>query len=117
MDTNKVAKGYRLSQWAQVMQERRKSGQSVKEYCQRSGISRNAYFYWQRKLRDAACTELVKAAEPKDIVPRGFVQLTSGQVPQPSEAIVIEVGGCHITVTAGTDHELLKRVCLTLRNL
>ncbi len=65
MDTNKVAKGYRLSQWAQVMQERRKSGQSVKEYCQRSGISRNAYFYWQRKLRDAACTELVVDSQIK----------------------------------------------------
>ena len=117
MDTHKVAKEYRLSQWAQVMQERRKSGQSVKEFCQRSGISRNAYFYWQKKLRDAACTELVKAAEPKDIVPRGFVQLTSGQVPQSSEALSIEVGGCRITVTAGTDHELLKKVCLTLRAL
>lgn len=117
MDTHKVAKEYRLSQWAQVLQERRSSGQSVKDFCQRSGISRNAYFYWQKKLRKAACTELIKTGEAGSIVPSGFVQLTSGQARQASEVLVIEVAGCRITVTSGTDQELLKKVCITLRTL
>ncbi|MDD3168909.1 MAG: IS66 family insertion sequence element accessory protein TnpB [Eubacteriales bacterium] len=117
MNTQKATKEYRLTQWVQVMQERRNCGQSVKEFCQRSGISRNAYFYWQKKLREAACTELAKTEEPRSIVPDGWMQLTSGQVQQALESLEIEVSGCRITVTAGTDHELLKKVCLTLRTL
>lgn len=117
MDTRKVTNEYRLSQWAQVMQERRNSGQSVKEFCERSEISRNAYFYWQKKLRNAACTELAKAEEAKSIVPGGWMQLKPEQTQQTAESLCIEINGCHITVNAVTDPELLKKVCRTLRSL
>jgi len=73
MDTKKVTAEYRLSQWMQVIQERQASGQSIKDFCQAMGISKNAYFYWQRKLRKAACTELAKnTEEPMNIVPSGW---------------------------------------------
>lgn len=68
MDTQKVAAEYRMSQWAQVIQARQDSGQSIKDFCQSSRINRNAYFYWQRKLRESACTELVKKEEPRNII-------------------------------------------------
>jgi len=54
MNTQKVTSEYRLSQWAQVIQARLDSGQNVKDFCLTNGISRNAYFYWQKKLREAA---------------------------------------------------------------
>ena len=99
MYTRKVTNDYRLSQWAQVMQERRNSGQSVKEFCERSGVSRNAYFYWQKKLRNAACRELVKTEEAKCIVPSVWMQLKPEQTQQTAESLCIEINGCHITVT------------------
>lgn len=117
MDTKKVATEYRLSQWAQVIQTRLGSGQSIQDFCQATGISRNAYFYWQKKLREAACTELEKAEEPKDIVPRGWMQITPKQEQHKREALEIEINGCHVTVNAQTDPELLKKVCHTLRSL
>jgi hypothetical protein len=58
MDTRKIASEYRLAQWGQMIQARVQSGQSIKEFCASVGVSRNAYFYWQRKLREAACAEL-----------------------------------------------------------
>jgi len=76
MDTQKVAAEYRLSQWAQVIQTRLDSGQSVKDFCQTAGISRNAYFYWQKRLRKVACAELEKTEEPRNIAPSGWMQLT-----------------------------------------
>ncbi|MGI6731721.1 MAG: IS66 family insertion sequence element accessory protein TnpA [Anaerovoracaceae bacterium] len=117
MDTHKVAKEYRLSQWAQVIQERRNSGQSVKDFCQMSGISKNAYFYWQRKLREAACTEFSITEEPKVVVPGGWMQLESKPEPCVKDSLEIEISSCRITVTKETDHELLKKVCFTLRAL
>lgn len=117
MDTQKVAAEYRLSQWAQVIQARLDSGQSVKDFCQTAGISRNAYFYWQKKLREAACTELSKTEEPRNIVPSGWMQLTPKQAQHTKESLDIEINGCHVTVNAQTEPELLKKVCRTLRSL
>lgn len=116
MDTKKVAAEYRRSQWAQVMQARVDSGQTIKDFCEAEGISRNAYFYWLKKLRESACTELVKKEEPMSISPC-WVQLASGPMQQTNEALKIEINGCHITVTAETDHNLLAQVCHTLRSL
>lgn len=115
MDTQKVTSEYRLSQWMQVIRERQSSGQSVKDFCQERGIKRNKYFYWQRKIRNAACEELVKSEEPTNLIPNGWIQLTPEQ--QMKETLDIEVGGCRITVDTETDPELLKRVCRILRVL
>lgn len=117
MDTQKVATEYRMSQWEQVIQARADSGQSIKDFCQVEGISRNAYFYWLKKLRESACTELAKKEEPRSLSPGGWVQLASEPMQQTIEALKIEVNGCHITVTAETDHNLLAKVCHTLRSL
>ncbi|MCR4436997.1 MAG: transposase [Clostridiales bacterium] len=117
MDTQKAAEEYRLSQWAQVIQAQQESGQSIKDFCQTAGISRNAYFYWQKKLRKAACTELAKTEEPRNIVPSGWMQLTPKQAQHAKETLDIEINGCHVTVNAETDSELLKKVCRVLRSL
>lgn len=117
MDTQRVATEYRLSQWARVIQARLDSGQNIKEFCQTEGISKNSFFYWQRKLRELACTEITKTEEPRNIVPSGWLQLESKQVLPGKEALKIEINGCHVSVNAETDLELLKKVCSALRSL
>jgi putative transposase len=118
MDTQKVTAEYRLSQWAQVIQTRLDSRQKIKDFCQTTGISKNAYFYWQKKLRKVTCTELAKTTEePRNIVPSGWMQLEAKQVQHAKETLEIEINGCHVTVNGETDSELLKKVCRTLRSL
>lgn len=48
MDTREVAAEYRMAQWAQTIQARVQSGQSIKEYCASAGISRNAVAFVKR---------------------------------------------------------------------
>lgn len=118
METREVAAEYRQAQWAQMIQTRAQSGQSIKEFCASTGISRNAYFYWQRKLREGVCAELAgKGTECKNsLVPSGWTQLAS--VGDRAEAsVLIEVSGCHVTANAETDLELLTKVCRALRSL
>ncbi len=115
MDIQKVTAEYRLSKWMQVIQEKQCSGQSVKEFCRDTGISSNAYFYWQRKLRKAACAGISKLEEPVNCVPEGWIQLAQGQ--EIKSTLDIEVGGCRVTVDAETDPELLKKVCRILKVL
>lgn len=115
MDTRKVAEEYRLSQWMQVIQEQKCSGQNIKEFCEDKGIKKNRYFYWQRKLRQATCEGLIKSEEPAELVPMGWMQLEAKQGTKTT--LDIEIGGCHITVDEKTDPELLKKVCRILRAL
>ncbi len=117
MDSQKVATEYRLSKWAQVIKARLDSGQNVKDFCTTAGISKNSYFYWQKKLRESACTELVKTDKSDKTVPRGWMQVKPKQALCAEKALDIEINGCHITVNAETDPELLKKVCHTLRSL
>ena len=63
MDTQKAATEFRMSQWAKIIQNRIDSGLNIKDFCKSNGISKNAYFYWQKKLREAACTVLRKRTE------------------------------------------------------
>ena len=117
MDTQKVATQYRLSQWAKVIQERQESGQSIKGFCQATGISKSQYFYWQRKLRNVACTELAIQEKSADPIPSGWIQLAPVQAQQMKEVLDIEINGFHIGVNARTDPELLKKVCRVLGSL
>jgi len=103
MNTQKVAKEYRLSQWAQVIQAQQASGQSIKDFCESKGIRRNKYFYWQKKLRSEACTELAKDEESRNIVPSGWIQLESKQMQDIKESLDIENNGFHIMLWSHCD--------------
>lgn len=119
MTTREATHQYRLAQWAQILQAKAQSGESITEFCESAGISRNTYFYWQRKLRETACTELarIERGADKGLAPSGWARLESS-VPIPAEAgVTIEVGGCRITATSETDTELLAKVCRMLKTL
>lgn len=119
MNTREIAQEYRLAHWAQVVRERSESGLSIKAYCQQIGICTNTYFYWQRKLRKAACNELaLRTSEAEQsIVPIGWTRLEATEPPLAEAGITIEVGGCRVTATCATDTALLAQVCRTLKSL
>ena len=45
------------------------------------------------------------------------MKLTQKQAQYEKEVLGIEINGCHVTVNAETDLELLRKVCCTLRTL
>jgi putative transposase len=115
MDTKLATEKYRSSQWIEIIRDRKDSGLGVEEYCKTNGISRHAYYYWQRKLRKAACAELVNQDVGMAPAPSGWLQLTPTVAP--ASSLRIEVAGCLIDVDGNTDLDLLKTVCRTLRAL
>ena len=119
MDTREVAAEYRLGQWAQMIQARAQSRQSIKDHCASTGISRNAYFYWQRKLREAACTELVAKERECDnsVIPSGWARIETSEDVRPKAAVSIEINGCSVKATSETDPDLLAKVCRVLKAL
>lgn len=115
MDLQKIKNEYRMSQWIEIFRQRQESGQKIDKFCRERGLSRHAYFYWQRKLRAAALEELPRLPESATATPAGWIQLTNeGEI---GETITVEVKGCQINVAMNTNPELLTKVCRILRAL
>jgi len=126
MDTRAVATECRLTQWAQAMKERVNNGESITDFCENRGVSRNTYFYWQRKLREAACVQLQE--QPKHDIPNtqllvpvfAEVMVTESATPSAStksspkrslkSQIHMEVSGVRITTDSAYPTEKLAKL-------
>lgn len=134
MSTREIAQEYRLAHWAGIMRERTESGLNIKSFCERTGIHENVYYYWQRKLREAACQELLPATqndEKKAIIPSepvgrsascppmpaGWAVCSPEKTEQKNNGVLIEIGKCRVAANADTDPELLVKVCTALMSL
>jgi putative transposase len=113
MDTRKISTEYRMRQWMQLLQEKAETGESVSVFCNRIGVNKNTYFYWQKKLREATAKML---ESPQANPPQEWALAVQTSQPELSE-ITIEVNDCRITVTPNTDEEFLVKICRTLKKL
>ena len=130
INMREVAAEFRLGHWTEVIRERNASGMSIKAYCESIGIHTNRYFYWQNKLREAACQELIPApvnGGEKALVPNGWavcdvtevVAQANGKPPAASQGsvVTIEIGKSRVTADANVDIELLEKVCRMLTSI
>ena len=120
VNTREIAEEYRLAHWAQIMRERSESGLSVKAYCRQIGICGNTYYYWQRKLRAAACELVAKPPEAQSetaLVPSGWAKCEASAPEEKGSHLTIEIGTYRVNVETGANMELLGRVCRTLKSL
>lgn len=56
MNSLTVEKRYQLSKWADIVKTCKSSGMKTSEWLAQNNISKDKYYYWQRKVKDA-CLE------------------------------------------------------------
>ena len=103
-DVIQVRNEYRKQQWTQIIRECQSSGLSNKEYCQQQGISEKSYYYWLRKLRNAAAGSLPQIVEME--APAAI-----------EDRVYIRFRGAELTLPAGTDVEAIAAVLRSLQQL
>lgn len=88
-----VREAYRMQGWVKAIAECRASGLTNREFCRQRGISERQYYYWLKKLREAAgrerrCRRFSGAPLPRrgDAV-RGVVAAVGGLVPKTEYSI------------------------------
>ena len=130
INTREIAAEYRLSHWARLMRERIESGLSIKDYCKHIGICGNTYFYWQRRVREAACQELIVTSKNENAIPNKPLVVNEPprtewiEIRDPStentrakKILPIEINGCRVLAEPDIDSELLAKVCRVLISL
>jgi len=121
MNTREVAMEYRMTSWSEALQERVRNKESIKGFCARKGVSKNTYYYWQRKLREKVCKELLPAEQAKKAeiaeTPKGWAVCELEKAEVEGSTVTIEIGKCRVKAEAGTDEGVLEKVCRVLVSL
>jgi hypothetical protein len=108
VDTRKIAKEYRLQQWAQMAQEKAESGLTVREYCHRVGIKENTYHHRMKRLRLAAVVAVQN--DTLASTPSGWALCATQPKTVSSSGISIEIGKAKVQVTAEADAAQLANI-------
>ena len=68
-----ISQNQRLNEWSTRIAGCRDSGQSVRQWCEESGINEKTYYYWQRKVFQAAIKQEPCFAEIAMASARGVI--------------------------------------------
>ena len=60
MNSLTAEKQYQLAKWADIIKSCKSSGMMVSEWLKQNNVSKDQYYYWQRKLKDACLESLQK---------------------------------------------------------
>ncbi len=111
MNTQLVAKKVKLTQWSTLVQECMSSGLKVKDWCLQNNVSKDTYYYWLRKIREAACdsmeTSFVRV--PDQCIPSSFYTTFSTE-------LTISIGSITINVNASTPQSIIESTIRAVKN-
>ena len=113
-ETKLATMSVRMQYWADTIRDRSESGLTVDQYCLEHGLSRHKYFYWLRKIREAAL----------DASGVSFVEITppAKQLDNSSTSVfdteaMISIGNISVSVNSKTSNELLPRILEVVRDV
>ena len=101
----------RISYWADLLSRKPSSGMDVESFCIDSGITKNQYYYWLRKVREAAV----------DLPGSPFVELKTSQyqssmISSGNAELSISIADATILVHENASEHLLMNVIRAIRN-
>ena len=104
-DVLAVRDEYRLHEWAKIHRRCKESGLSNREFCRQNGIAEKTFYYWLKKLREAAINN-----RPE------LVQLPDSCAPT-DNMIYIRFGAAVLELPAKTDADAIGLLLQALQKL
>ena len=114
MNSVTVSKQLRLSRGSALVKAAQESGLSIKDWCERNGITKYTYYYWKRKLKDLCLDQM-------DIP--SFVDI-SGELPsqsptpqrEPEVSASVILQGLRIDVYESASQAFLRKLMEAAKN-
>lgn len=107
---------YRREQWKKLILECQMSGMNVEDWCAGHDVTKHAYYYWLRKLREETCENLPAVSEECKPVPFKKLEVIT-PVPNTAAAVIILLPSATVEVREGTSQQTVEAVLLALRNI
>jgi len=98
---------YRLQQWAKFAEECSKSGMSKRDFCIKRGVSEKTYYYWLRRLREAAADSMMPQ----------LVEVKLSHTVKQTGILSMRYNDAELTITTETPAELLTTALQALKKL
>ena len=121
MSTREVTRNYRMNQWTEIIRECRNSGQTVSSWCAEHNINSKSYYYWLRRVREAACEALPSLSEGNGtIVPVSFPVEAATAIPKKqdlSPGILLRFGSVTLELYNNTSAALIENTIRALQNV
>lgn len=114
MDTRQIARELRRQQWALVMQERRESGLTIREFCRDHGIHEKTYYYWQRRLREAVCENLALREETAIAPAPSFAEVRMPMENPCNDVIRVRLEDAEVEIAGDVSPAAIEAVLRTL---
>lgn len=115
-----VTRQLKIQQWLGIIHDRVQSGMTIIDYCRKNGLSRDAYFYWAKIIKEQALQELpgrkfveLPAVCQNEMIPETPDNLSADN----ASSLLINVNGINITVTETTSSSLLARTLEVVKNV
>ena len=121
MDTKLATTKVRLESWTNIIRERSASGQNVKVWCKENNIPEGQYYYWLRRVKEAALTasgsRTVEICMPGQESSVTEPVTTSDHTATSAEnSILIQIRDITISVGSSVSEDLLTRAIRAARN-
>lgn len=96
----------KLSEWAERVAECRKSGLSVRTWCQENGVCEQTYYRWQRRLYDLAQNQQENR----------FAEVTPQALNRSDIAVTVQIGDVEMAVHNGADATTVEAVLWAVKS-
>ncbi len=97
----------RLANWASLIKQRTESGMTVKQWCQANDVNEKSYYYYLKRLRQAALSETPVSNDEANISSGGFTRIPSAQTTS-DVALRIKRGSTVIEVSGDAPDTILS---------
>ena len=98
---------YRLQQWAKIADECSKSGMTNKDFCVSRGIPEKSYYYWLRRVREAAA----------DAIGPQLVEITFNDDKEKSGILNMRYREADLKISSNTPADVLLTTLQVLKKL
>lgn len=115
MKVQAATRAIQLQEWANQINARIQSGQTIKAWCEEYGLSSKTYYYRLKRIRE----ELLEAAEESNaLTVPGKPIFAALSVSRPGgSTITVRIGGCSIEIQNGTDSVTIENVLQIISRL
>ena len=113
MTVNDIKRQHRLSEWALLIEEQKRSGLPVKRWCEEHHVSVSTFYCWQNRICRSLTVKQPTAACPAE---PSFIELTPiRQINQSTPSICLQYDNVRVSIESGADPATVRAVILALQ--